>query len=86
MRGKRRKKDACEEDYQNCAKLYGGKPCAEAAFEAVCARYQERQQASNRIEVCRLCGRNGVPLYNPWGVDFSLHTRMETLLEEDVYR
>ena len=25
------------------------KPCAKAAFEAVCARYQETQQASNRI-------------------------------------
>ena len=84
MRGKRRKKDACEEDYQNCAKLYGGKPCVEAAFEAVCVPYQERKQASSRIEVCRLCGRNAVHLYNRWGVDFSLHTRMETLLEEDV--
>ena len=31
---------------------YGGKPCAEATFEAVCARYQERQQASNRIVHC----------------------------------
>ena len=36
---------------------YAGKPCAKAAFEAVCARYQERQQASNRIVHygCTLC-------------------------------
>ena len=56
------------------AALYGKKPLAVAAdhYADVVLRYDAAVRClhppaqQDTVEVCRLCGRNGVPLYSPW--------------------
>ena len=88
-RGKRACKEGSGEMYENCSKLYAGKPRAEVEFVAADIKYQERLRAiyaagQTPIELRRLCGRNAVRLYSPWEMDGSLQTALENLIEDDV--